>query len=431
MKCPKCHYVSFDPEPRCRNCGYTLDLDPDLVIDRPRQRSDAPLVDLELRSEPPNTSPAPDRSAEGADARQPIEDEHIPEARRRPERAPRTPTPAPPTPTPAPARPKREPPPATSELPLFVKPAPADRGEPAPADRGEPAPASRPEPPLAARARTIPVEPAEPAPPDLPDSQVPADRAPSPPTLSLPKVSPPVASPPIVRRPASPAPPTGAPRYDPPGPEGEGEGEEEDPLLELPLAPAPPPLGVRRKTADLLRPPVSRPAPVDVDLLRDLDAPGPFPEERPVRADVPRTDAFASELAGTGRRLGAALIDAAALGGIALLVLWVTLRWMEFSWEEWTSLPLLPLAAFLLMIAAGYLFVFTLASGQTPGKMMTRIRVVDADVSDGPVGLSQALLRALAALPAVLLAGLGFVPALMGDQRAVHDRIAHTRVVRA
>jgi uncharacterized RDD family membrane protein YckC len=27
MRCPKCHYLSFEPEPRCRNCGYDLAFD--------------------------------------------------------------------------------------------------------------------------------------------------------------------------------------------------------------------------------------------------------------------------------------------------------------------------------------------------------------------------------------------------------------------
>jgi hypothetical protein len=40
-------------------------------------------------------------------------------------------------------------------------------------------------------------------------------------------------------------------------------------------------------------------------------------------------------------------------------------------------------------------------------------------------------LRALFTLPSVLVAGAGFLPALMGEERAVHDRLAHTRVVRA
>ena len=55
MKCPKCHYLSFEPAPRCRNCGFDLGMaDDDLAI-RPAA-ADAtgdggvpPLVDLDLQ----------------------------------------------------------------------------------------------------------------------------------------------------------------------------------------------------------------------------------------------------------------------------------------------------------------------------------------------------------------------------------------------
>src|SRR5690242_2937185 len=26
MRCPKCHYLSFDPEPRCKSCGFSFSL---------------------------------------------------------------------------------------------------------------------------------------------------------------------------------------------------------------------------------------------------------------------------------------------------------------------------------------------------------------------------------------------------------------------
>ena len=44
MKCPKCHYLSFEPEPRCRNCGYDLlEPMPDLTMELGRGR---PLADI-------------------------------------------------------------------------------------------------------------------------------------------------------------------------------------------------------------------------------------------------------------------------------------------------------------------------------------------------------------------------------------------------
>jgi uncharacterized RDD family membrane protein YckC len=41
------------------------------------------------------------------------------------------------------------------------------------------------------------------------------------------------------------------------------------------------------------------------------------------------------------------------------------------------------------------------------------------------------MLRELLALPSTLALGAGLLPAFFGQQRALHDRMAHTRVVRA
>src|SRR5947207_1407658 len=48
MRCPKCHYLSFEPEPRCRNCGYDLSFEPDDLLFTNAARHDEPLVDLDL-----------------------------------------------------------------------------------------------------------------------------------------------------------------------------------------------------------------------------------------------------------------------------------------------------------------------------------------------------------------------------------------------
>ena len=76
--------------------------------------------------------------------------------------------------------------------------------------------------------------------------------------------------------------------------------------------------------------------------------------------------------------------------------------------------------------------MFTAAGGQTLGKMAFGIRIVDDAAADGrSISVKQALYRAVLTVPSVLMLGAGFVPALVGDERAVHDRLAHTRVVRA
>ena len=51
MKCPKCHYLSFEPEARCRHCGYDFSLsDSDLSM-LPVEDPDVSLDEIELRSE--------------------------------------------------------------------------------------------------------------------------------------------------------------------------------------------------------------------------------------------------------------------------------------------------------------------------------------------------------------------------------------------
>jgi hypothetical protein len=52
MRCPKCHYLSFDPDPRCKNCGYDLDVDV--------ESDETDSADLDLRMVPVATVAAPD-----------------------------------------------------------------------------------------------------------------------------------------------------------------------------------------------------------------------------------------------------------------------------------------------------------------------------------------------------------------------------------
>jgi uncharacterized RDD family membrane protein YckC len=144
----------------------------------------------------------------------------------------------------------------------------------------------------------------------------------------------------------------------------------------------------------------------------------------------PATHAGSS--AGAARRLEAALIDFAFLGAINIAIVWLTLQRCGLSFAEIGVLPMLPLGGFLLLLDAFYLLMFTAASGQTVGKMAAGIRVVGASAAAEPrVTIPQAAIRALATFPSVLVLGAGFVPALIGSRLALHDRLAHTRVVRA
>ena len=73
-----------------------------------------------------------------------------------------------------------------------------------------------------------------------------------------------------------------------------------------------------------------------------------------------------------GARLGAALIDALFLGGIAVAVIYLTLQVTGLSMSQIGLLPVLPLTTLLVMLVAGYFLLFKMASGQTLGNMAMR-----------------------------------------------------------
>jgi uncharacterized RDD family membrane protein YckC len=378
MKCPKCHYLSFDPEPRCRNCGYTLELgDADLAIKPADEPLETSLADLTLRapvssgasglsgaplSLVPDDEPLPPDIADAAPA---------PSRRRRRSSAalgpfdakdlaleaardldalslveePATPKPEPPKPASIEERPvaatkTMRPPaaPVTTELPLFVKAMP---------------------------------------PPDVDDADAEAhDRHALAAALS----------------------------------EVEAAQRPTVPRVDVPVRP--------RQTPDQ---PPRKLGPLDHDLLEDL-ARLEDNERREARVD-------ASDRVGVASRLGAAVIDGTLLGSLSTAVVWTTLRWCGLPFADARILPIMPTLAFLLVVGLGYLFLFTAAGGQTIGKMLCGIRVVDE--GDDVLPLRQAIYREVIALPSILALGLGFFPALMGDERALHDRLAHTKVVRA
>jgi uncharacterized RDD family membrane protein YckC len=76
-----------------------------------------------------------------------------------------------------------------------------------------------------------------------------------------------------------------------------------------------------------------------------------------------------------------------------------------------------------------YFAFFTAYGGRTPGKMALGLKVVAAD--GGPVSGGRALGRTLCYLASLYTLGLGFLLAAGPAKRALHDRLAGTRVVRA
>ena len=72
-----------------------------------------------------------------------------------------------------------------------------------------------------------------------------------------------------------------------------------------------------------------------------------------------------------GPRLAAALIDFGLLFGIDAVVIHFTLRLTSLTLADWRLIPLTPLLIFLVGLKLAYLSAFTLAGGQTIGKMAT------------------------------------------------------------
>jgi uncharacterized RDD family membrane protein YckC len=110
-------------------------------------------------------------------------------------------------------------------------------------------------------------------------------------------------------------------------------------------------------------------------------------------------------------------------------VLYLTLALAELRLADARVIPPIPMLAFLLLINGGYLIAFTAANGQTIGKMLTRVRVTSED--GGRVDVAGAFLRAAGVLLSIATLGLPYVPALVSsDKRALHDRLAGTRVIK-
>ena len=212
---------------------------------------------------------------------------------------------------------------------------------------------------------------------------------------------------------------------------------DDDAPLVTPSAVPRPPLAVRRATPPIVRPRAARREAVEEPRLAlESDEPAidaPIAKAaRDAIADAP-PDAFTA--APWGARLGAAFVDSVLTLAIDATVLYFTLELCEVRLAQAIALPLVPFVAFLLLLNGGYFASFVAAGGQTIGKMAARIRVVRAaargDV-DARVPFGQAVVRAAAYLVSAIPAGLGFVPAFFGrERRALHDRLADTRVVKA
>ena len=210
---------------------------------------------------------------------------------------------------------------------------------------------------------------------------------------------------------------------------GPSSAAEDEPLIKVPSRPRAP-LAVRRtpespRSRNVARA-VERPAPVPE--LNFTEEPAPVVAPAPPAPNRPQRQPEALQTSAPGRRLLAASIDHAILFTIDTVVLYLTLRIAALTMSELTTLSVVPMATFLALLKLAYFTAFTYVGGQTIGKMAAGIRVVSDDQQ--PIDVALAVHRALAGAVSLITLGAGFVPALFGDdRRALHDRLAHTRVV--
>lgn len=211
------------------------------------------------------------------------------------------------------------------------------------------------------------------------------------------------------------------------------------PLVDLPLTTPPPSAVPPSLFADPQPPPARAPLAVRRTAERPRSRATPHVARRPrpalldarsepVDADVGAGGPAAPVAAPAMARVASALVDVALLAAIDLAVVYFTAQMAGVPVAEAAELPLVPLSAFVVGLNVAYLAVFTANGGQTLGKMAMGLRV---EATDGALTFGGAMVRVAVAIAGGLAMGAGFIPALWrDDRRAVHDHVAHTRVVK-
>ena len=153
----------------------------------------------------------------------------------------------------------------------------------------------------------------------------------------------------------------------------------------------------------------------------------PISTQEEVKPDVRNV-----EVIGFGRRFLAIIIDGVIVFMASLLIgFLVGMIWMFMGW--WTSAADWPWSTISIIVMVILSFIYytggwVRSSGQTLGKMMLGIRIVNWDGS--PLTSGKMILRYLGYVVSALFASLGFIwVAIDKKRRGWHDLIAGTYVV--
>lgn len=144
----------------------------------------------------------------------------------------------------------------------------------------------------------------------------------------------------------------------------------------------------------------------------------------------------ASELAGRGIRLGAVIIDGLIVGGITFAIMMAT-GYMDRAMAGTQGVGELVFMAVLgLVIFIAVQGYFLAQSGQTVGKKILGIQIVDNDTEElvpvvKLIGMRYVILGVVGNIPLV-----GFIASIVNalfifrdDRRCVHDLLAGTKVI--
>ena len=228
---------------------------------------------------------------------------------------------------------------------------------------------------------------------------------------------------------AMPSPVTTSAEMIQPAPIAVSSADDSLPFEDAPLVPPPaarPPLAVRRSTPEVPRNRPRTTRPIKTDSL-NFEPASPKPS---AAREATETVALLLEMPSLGVRVGAGAIDLLLLVAIDAAVLFLTLRvtGLQNTLDDLRVLPPVPFVGFLAILSFGYVAAFTVAGGQTIGKMLLSLRVIGDD--GRPVDAPGGMIRALGCMLVPITLGLSYLPALFtSDHRALHDRLAGTRVV--
>jgi len=140
-----------------------------------------------------------------------------------------------------------------------------------------------------------------------------------------------------------------------------------------------------------------------------------------------KPEEYALEYAGFWIRLSATIIDIVILLVILYIIIYIAFRFTAVSIPDWSLVPIYNFIFWLLDII--YFVTFWAWRGQTPGKILTGIKIIRTDSSE--ISWQYSLLRYLGCIVSTIILFIGFILIAFDKRKqGMHDKIADTYVVK-